>query len=81
MISPRIQSLFSALLKESQKFPDYNFRVYFTRKVNKNYERMKNLTNEKDIENYVLKNEELLEILKRQTALGAMYPSNKNIIE
>ncbi|VDP58468.1 unnamed protein product [Schistosoma mattheei] len=77
----RLQSLSSNLLKEAQKFTDYNMRTYFMRKINKIFKNLSQVEDPNILETGLKKNEELLGVLTRQVTLNNIYPSGKSVIE
>ena len=77
----RILSLYKQLLRESQKFSQYNFREYAMRRVRDGFAQAKNESNMEKIEQSIHFGEENLAIIKRQVILGQLYKDNILIIE
>ncbi|TNN21113.1 LYR motif-containing 4 isoform 2 [Schistosoma japonicum] len=77
----RLQHLFFNLTKEAKAFTDYNIRSYFLRKIDKTYNHLSKVKDPNILELELKKNEDLLEVLKRQSALNNMYPVRKSVLE
>lgn len=77
----KLITLYKALLKESLRFENYSFKNFFFKRVKEIFKSKIQLNDEKMIlENYE-KNLDLLNVLKRQTAISKLYPSEKLIVE
>ena len=73
--------LYKKLLNEANKFTQYNFRNYFTRKVKDEF---KWLSQKDDVEadkEALAKAHEMYDMLKRQATIDNMYASEKLVIE
>lgn len=77
----RILSLYKQLLREGQKFSQYNFREYALRRVRDGFVQAKNETNPAKIDKLVKHAEDNLIMIKRQVVLGELYKNNILIIE
>ncbi|CAH0716790.1 unnamed protein product, partial [Brenthis ino] len=77
----QILSLYKALMKESQKFSNYNFRAYAIRRVRDAFKESKSLSDPKLIKKEFDFGKENLEIIKRQVVIGDMYKIEKLVIE
>ncbi|OON22067.1 hypothetical protein X801_02034 [Opisthorchis viverrini] len=80
-LSPKAKTLMQEMLSEANKFRDYNFRVYFTRKIKNSFSEIEAATNISDIDRLMEENVKLLGILRRQTTLNNFFPPNKSAIE
>jgi hypothetical protein len=69
------------LLKESRRFPTYNYRKYATDRVKYGFHQHENERNPKMIEELMKKAEESLQMMRRQTTIGNMYVPEKLVIE
>ncbi|XP_045782736.1 LYR motif-containing protein 4B [Maniola jurtina] len=80
---PKIQilSLYKSLLKESNKFNNYNFRAYALRRVRDAFKENKFLTDPKLVKKEFEYGKENLAIVKRQVVIGDMYQTEKLVIE
>ncbi|XP_008477794.1 LYR motif-containing protein 4 [Diaphorina citri] len=76
-----ILKLYKALLRESSKFPAYNYRMYFLRRTREKFQSNKNVDNNEQIS--LLYNEGLkeLEVLKRQVLISQLFKPDKLVIE
>lgn len=77
----RILTLYKSLLRESKKFPSYNFRMYALRKVRDSFRANVTLSNSHEISNKYLEGAKNLEIIKRQVLIGQLYSADKLVIE
>ncbi|XP_018562841.1 LYR motif-containing protein 4 [Anoplophora glabripennis] len=77
----KILKLYKTMLRESQKFPAYNFREYAIRRVHVGFRENKNLTDPSLIENQIKEAKRNLEIIKRQVIIGQLYNAEKLVIE
>ncbi|KAG6451561.1 hypothetical protein O3G_MSEX007216 [Manduca sexta] len=69
------------LLRESEKFPNYNFRSYALRRVRDAFKDSKNLSDAKSIKKEYEFAKENLAIIRRQVLIGDMYKTEKLVIE
>mmetsp|Transcript_26244 Transcript_26244/g.36988 ORF Transcript_26244/g.36988 Transcript_26244/m.36988 type:complete len:81 (+) Transcript_26244:225-467(+) len=72
--------LFRALLREAKKMGDYNFRASAVRRVKTGFALNKNLQGE-EAATALSKGVQDLAMLRRQAALGQMYPSGHSVME
>ncbi|VVD01367.1 protein bcn92 [Leptidea sinapis] len=77
----QILSLYKSLIRESGKFPNYNFRCYAIRRVKDSFKANKLLTDIKLVRKEVDYAKENLEMIKRQAVIGAMYKTDKLVVE
>ncbi|OWA52081.1 putative LYR motif-containing protein 4 [Hypsibius exemplaris] len=74
-------SLYKQMLRESEKFSTYNFRMYAIRRTKDGF-REHRLENDPKMQGELIrKAEKSLEIIKRQAAIGQLFTTNKLIIE
>ncbi|XP_004926782.1 LYR motif-containing protein 4 [Bombyx mandarina] len=80
---PKIQilSLYKLLLRESQKFPNYNFRAYALRRIRDAFKDNKNVSDVKIVKKEFEFGKENLNVIRRQAAIGNMYKTEKLVIE
>uniref|UniRef100_A0A182ILR3 Complex 1 LYR protein domain-containing protein n=1 Tax=Anopheles atroparvus TaxID=41427 RepID=A0A182ILR3_ANOAO len=78
----KVLSLYKQMLRESQKFDSYNYRMYALRRIRDAFRDNKTLTDSASIADslsYAMKN---LAIIKRQTIVGQLYQApDKLVIE
>ncbi|BFZ13440.1 hypothetical protein BsWGS_16479 [Bradybaena similaris] len=76
-----ILSLYKQMLKESKQITEYNFRLYFLRRIKDAFKENKNVADTAQIQALIGRAEENLDILKRQAMISQMYGSGKLVIE
>ncbi|KDR15786.1 LYR motif-containing protein 4 [Zootermopsis nevadensis] len=76
-----VLKLYKTMLRESEKFSSYNYRLYALRRVRDTFKDGKSLTDSTEITEAVHKAEETLEIIKRQVVVGNLYAAEKLVIE
>ncbi|XP_058060020.1 LYR motif-containing protein 4 [Anopheles bellator] len=78
----KVLSLYKQLLRESQKFDSYNYRMYAFRRIRDAFRENKALADGAKIENELSYGRKNLEIIKRQTVIGHMFQApDKLVIE
>ncbi|XP_053621217.1 LYR motif-containing protein 4 [Plodia interpunctella] len=77
----QILSLYKALMRESQKFSNYNFRSYAVRRVRDAFKENQTLTDPKAIKKQLEFAKGNLNIVKRQVLIGNLYKTEKLVIE
>ncbi|XP_032238838.2 LYR motif-containing protein 4 [Nematostella vectensis] len=78
---PKILQLYRQLLREGQKFTNYNYRLHAIRRTRDAFKSNKNITDEASINKFIAEAEWNLEVIKRQAALSQMYGHDKLVIE
>ncbi|KAH8395943.1 hypothetical protein KR222_002234 [Zaprionus bogoriensis] len=74
-------TLYRNLLRESQKLPSYNFRMYAARKIRDTFRANKMISDFKEIDRQVASARESLELIRRQVIIGHLYTTDKLVIE
>ncbi|MFT7813843.1 LYR motif-containing protein 4-like [Arapaima gigas] len=77
----QVLSLYRMLLKESKKFPSYNFRMYALRRVRDGFRANHSVDNPRTLDLLLNQARENLVIIKRQVSIGQLYTSQKTIVE
>ncbi|XP_053626281.1 protein bcn92 isoform X2 [Cherax quadricarinatus] len=77
----QVLALYKTLLRESQKFPSYNYREYALRRIRDGFKAAKSITNEEDRQREIQIAKESLEVIKRQVVIGQLYRPPTLIIE
>ncbi|XP_047038462.1 LYR motif-containing protein 4B [Helicoverpa zea] len=77
----QILSMYRVLLREADKFPNYNFRAYALRRVKNAFRDNKTLTDPKLIKKQYDFATENLAVIKRQVLVGDLYKTEKLVIE
>ncbi|XP_033608463.1 LYR motif-containing protein 4 [Cryptotermes secundus] len=76
-----VLKLYKTMLRESQKFSSYNYRLYALRRIRDSFRAGKSLADSTKIMEAVQNAEENLEIIKRQVIVGNLYAAEKLVIE
>ncbi|XP_017870324.1 PREDICTED: protein bcn92 [Drosophila arizonae] len=74
-------TLYRNLLRESEKLPSYNFRMYAVRKIRDTFRANKMINDFKEIDRQVANAKESLELIRRQVIIGHLYTTDKLVIE
>ncbi|XP_067910583.1 LYR motif-containing protein 4 isoform X1 [Heterodontus francisci] len=77
----QVLSLYRVMLKESKKFPSYNYRTFALRRIKDAFRENKNVTNPEVIQELIEKAKANIEIIQRQVLVGHLYTAQKLIIE
>ncbi|CAK1593111.1 unnamed protein product [Parnassius mnemosyne] len=77
----QILSIYKSLLRESEKFSNYNFRSYAIRRVRDAFKEHKSLTDKNLINKEYQFAKDNIAIIKRQVVIGEMYKTEKLVIE
>ncbi|XP_038217682.1 LYR motif-containing protein 4 [Zerene cesonia] len=77
----QILAIYKSLLRESEKFSNYNFRAYAIRRVRDAFKEKKVLTDPKAINNEIKFAMDNLQLIRRQIVIGDMYKTEKLVIE
>ena len=77
--SRAVLSLYKIMLRESEKFVDYNYRSYAIRRVKDGFRANARLTEESKIRGTISNAKENLEMIKRQTTVGQLFGQNRQL--
>lgn len=77
----QVISLYRMLIKESKKFPSYNYRTYALRRVKDGFRENVHVDNPKTLDLLLNQARESLAIIKRQVSIGQLYSAQKTIVE
>ena len=77
--SKAVLSLYKIMLRESEKFVDYNYRSYAIRRVKDGFRANARLTEESKIRGTISNAKENLEMIKRQTTVGQLFGQNRQL--
>ncbi|XP_053680833.1 LYR motif-containing protein 4 [Anopheles nili] len=69
----KVLSLYKQLLRASQKFDSYNYRMYALRRIRDAFRENKSLADNTTIANELAFAQKNLEIIQRQTIVGHLY--------
>lgn len=76
-----ILALYKSLLRESEKFANYNFRSYALRRIRDGFRDSKGITDPKLVKKQFDLGAESLETIRRQIVVGSLYQTEKLVIE
>lgn len=76
-----VLSLYRQMLRESSKFPSYNFRTYFVRRTRDRFRANTDLVGQDQIDQFVNETRSELEVIRRQVVIHRLYPSNPLVVE
>ncbi|XP_026736544.1 protein bcn92 [Trichoplusia ni] len=77
----QILSIYKFLIREAEKFPNYNFRAYAVRRVKDAFHDNKGITDPKQIKKQYDFAMENLTMIRRQIIVGDLYRTDKLVIE
>ncbi|XP_073831033.1 LYR motif-containing protein bcn92 [Musca autumnalis] len=75
------KSLYRQLLREAEKLPAYNFRLYAIRKIRDTFQANKTINDFEAIDREIATAKQSLEMLRRQAIIGHLYSAEKLVIE
>ncbi|XP_077100259.1 LYR motif-containing protein 4 [Siphateles boraxobius] len=76
-----VLSLYRMLLKESKKFPSYNYRTYALRRVRDAFRESRTVGDPRVVEELLNKARDSLAIIQRQVSIGQMFEIQKTVME
>lgn len=74
----QVLSVYRSLLRNSNKFDNYNFREYFLRKTKGDFRKYKSVPDNTALVELAYND---LAVLKRQAAISQMYHADKLVVE
>ncbi|BFG02175.1 protein bcn92 [Drosophila madeirensis] len=74
-------TLYRNLLRESEKLPAYNFRMYAARKIRDTFRANKAIRDFAEIDRQMEAGKQNLELIRRQVIIGHLYTADKLVIE
>ncbi|XP_058250991.1 LYR motif-containing protein 4 [Hemibagrus wyckioides] len=77
----QVLSLYRMLLRESNKFPSYNYRTYALRRVRDAFRDNRDVEDPKVLEQLLNKARDNLAIIQRQVSIGKMYEVQRTVVE
>ncbi|XP_039533917.1 LYR motif-containing protein 4 [Pimephales promelas] len=77
----QVISLYRMLMKESQKFPSYNYRTYALRRVKDGFRENLHVENPKTLDMLINQARENLAVIKRQVSIGHLYSVQRTVVE
>lgn len=73
--------LYRSLIRESKKFPSYNFRNYALRRIRNAFRENRAIVDTQEIQNKLKEGYTSLEVIRRQVIIGQLYSTDKLVIE
>ncbi|XP_014785575.1 LYR motif-containing protein 4-like [Octopus bimaculoides] len=77
----RVLTLYKKMLRESQKFKTYNFRMYALRRTKDAFRENISEMETSKVEKLIEKAEANLQVMQRQTAINNLFTEGKLVIE
>ncbi|KAK7159091.1 hypothetical protein R3I94_005432 [Phoxinus phoxinus] len=77
----QVISLYRMLMKESKKFPSYNYRTYALRRVKDGFRENLHVENPKTLDMLINQARENLAVIKRQVSIGLLYSVQRTVVE
>ncbi|XP_055845024.1 protein bcn92 [Episyrphus balteatus] len=77
----QVLSLYRMLMRESKKFPAYNFRMYFMRRIREQFRENQFLKEPEQISQQFKYGEDTLQLIRRQVIIGHLYGCDKLAVE
>ncbi len=71
--STPLQSLYKSLLRQAQKYPQYNYREYALRKIKEDFSAAKSISDPQELTKFLEQERQNLEQLKRMTKVQELY--------
>ncbi|XP_047205533.1 LYR motif-containing protein 4 [Girardinichthys multiradiatus] len=78
---PQVISLYRMMLKESSKFPSYNYRTYTLRRVRDAFRANRKVEDPKVVEKLLVEGRQMLALIQRQVSIGKMYEAQRMVVE
>ncbi|XP_043082922.1 LYR motif-containing protein 4 [Puntigrus tetrazona] len=76
-----VLSLYRLLLKESKKFPSYNYRTYALRPVRDAFRENRTAEDPEVVEELLNRARDSLALIQRQVCIGKMFEIQKTVVE
>ncbi|KAJ8375076.1 hypothetical protein SKAU_G00056560 [Synaphobranchus kaupii] len=77
----QVLSLYRMLIKESKKFPAYNYRTYALRRIRDGFRENRNVSDPKTLDALFNRAWDGLAVVQRQVAIGKLYVAQKTVVE
>uniref|UniRef100_A0A3P9M4E5 Si:ch211-152c8.4 n=1 Tax=Oryzias latipes TaxID=8090 RepID=A0A3P9M4E5_ORYLA len=77
----QVLSLYRMMLKESSRFPSYNYRTYALRRVRDAFRANRKVEDPKSVERLMEEGRQALALIQRQVSIGKMYEAQKTVVE
>ncbi|XP_035475121.1 LYR motif-containing protein 4 [Scophthalmus maximus] len=77
----QVMSLYRMMLRESSKFPSYNYRTYALRRVRDAFRANRKIEDPRTVERLMEEGQRTLALIQRQVSVGMMYEAQKIVVE
>ncbi|KAG5851084.1 LYR motif-containing protein 4A-like [Anguilla anguilla] len=77
----QVLSLYRMLMKESKKFPSYNYRTYALRRIRDAFRENRTVSDPKAVETLLNRAWDSLAVIQRQVSIGKLYTAQKTVVE
>jgi len=77
----KLLPLYRKILKSGSGFKDYNIKSYIKRKAKQDFEKLKEINDEKALQQFLEDQTKYIDVLNRQKIVQNMYHSGKKVIE
>ncbi|XP_067641629.1 protein bcn92 [Eurosta solidaginis] len=77
----QVITIYRNLLREAEKIPAYNFRMFAVRKIRDTFRENKSISDFGVIDAKVAEANKNLELIRRQVIIGHLYSADKLVIE
>ncbi|XP_069368482.1 LYR motif-containing protein 4 [Paralichthys olivaceus] len=77
----QVISLYRTMLRESSKFPSYNYRTYALRRVRDAFRANRKVDDPKTVARLMEEGQRTVAVIQRQVSVGKMYETQKMVLE
>ncbi|XP_038123743.1 LYR motif-containing protein 4 [Cyprinodon tularosa] len=77
----QVISLYRMMLKESSKFPSYNYRTYAVRRVRDAFRANRKVEDPEAVRKLMEEGQQTLALIQRQVSIGKMYEAQRTVVE
>uniref|UniRef100_A0A1A7YW81 Complex 1 LYR protein domain-containing protein n=1 Tax=Iconisemion striatum TaxID=60296 RepID=A0A1A7YW81_9TELE len=77
----QVISLYRMMLRESKKFPSYNYRTYALQRVRDAFRAHRREEDPKAVQRLMEDGQQMLALIQRQVSIGRMYEAQKTVVE
>ncbi|XP_029385396.1 LYR motif-containing protein 4 [Echeneis naucrates] len=77
----QVISLYRTMLRESSKFPSYNYRTYAIRRVRDAFRANRKVEDPKAVARLMEEGRQAVSLIQRQVSIGKMYETQKIVVE
>lgn len=77
----QVISLYRMMLKESSRFPSYNYRTYALRRVRDAFRANRKVEDPQSVQKLMEEGERMLALIQRQVSIGKMYGAQRTVVE